>query len=70
MLILGRPTSVVEDVWVGGKRVIAGGKATGVDEEWLKEEMFNQSEWKLVPRPSPLREGLEPLYRAGMGLPN
>lgn len=68
LLILGRPTQVVNQAWVQGKQVIADGQITGVDVEGLKKELFAKSQWA-SDRSSPLREKSEVHYRQVMNLP-
>jgi len=68
LLILGRPTQVVDQAWVQGRHVIADGKITGIDVESFKQELFAKSQWE-SDRPSPMREQVEVHYRQVMKLP-
>ena len=46
LLILGRPTQVVNSVWVNGKQIVANGKVTTINVDNLREELFNHSQWQ------------------------
>ncbi|MDX2244271.1 MAG: amidohydrolase [Leptolyngbyaceae cyanobacterium bins.302] len=43
-LVLGRPTQVVDSVWVKGKRLVAEGKLLTVDVEALRQELLSRSQ--------------------------
>ena len=68
LLILGRPTQVVDSVWVNGKRVVADGKVTTIDVDALRQELFEQSQW-ITNRQSHTVNQIEAHYRSVMGLP-
>lgn len=68
LLILGRPTQVVDRAWVNGKLVISGGEIQGVDVVDLRQQLFEQSQWA-INRQSLMRQQVEVHYRAVMGLP-
>ena len=67
LLVLGRPTQVVDSVWVNGDRIVADGKVATVDVPNLRQTLFEQSQW-LPERPQITRLQYEPLYRQAMGL--
>ncbi|MEN9222050.1 MAG: amidohydrolase [Thermostichus sp. BF3_bins_97] len=74
LLILGRPTQVVDSVWVKGKQVVSAGTVTTVDVAKLRQDLFAQSHWNFPESGSPFRkseqaEQLEARYRRVMGLP-
>ncbi|MEQ9232875.1 amidohydrolase [Coleofasciculus sp. E2-BRE-01] len=66
-LVLGRPTNVVDTVWVNGERVVADGKVTRIDVDELRKELFEQSEW-MSSRQSKSVQPFEAHYRQVMGL--
>ncbi|MGQ9837204.1 MAG: amidohydrolase [Cyanobacteriota bacterium] len=68
LLILGRPTQVVDSVWVKGKQVVAGGTVTTVDVVKLRQDLFAHSHWDPC-RQSTQAKQLEDRYRRVMGLP-
>ncbi len=68
LLVLGRPTQVVDSVWVKGDRVIADGKPTRINLDELRSQLFNRSQWS-VNRKSTTVEQTEARYRAVMQLP-
>lgn len=68
LLVLGRPTQVVDRVWVNGKPLIADGSPTTIDLDGLKQELFDRSQWT-VNRQSPTVAEMEMRYRGVMGLP-
>lgn len=67
LLVLGRPTNVVNSAWVNGKQVIADGKVTTVDVDELRQELFNRSQWQPT-RKSQTVAQIEAHYRTVMGL--
>ena len=67
LLILGRPTNVVESVWVNGKRVVADGKVTTLDVDALRQELFQRSQWSTNRQSRTLGE-IEAHYRRVMQL--
>lgn len=66
-LVLGRPTNVVDTVWVNGERVVADGNVTRIDVNELRKELFEQSEW-ISSRVSKPVHPFEVHYRQVMGL--
>lgn len=67
LLILGRPSQVVDSVWIDGKRIVENGKVMTIDIENLKQELFAKSQW--VPnRKSKSVTQFETHYRSVMGL--
>ncbi|MDB9495997.1 amidohydrolase [Spirulina major CS-329] len=67
LLVMGRPTQVVNYAWVRGQPVIADGKFTRVDVDKLRHDLFTHSEW-IEQRTSTHRAQLEAHYRHVMGL--
>lgn len=67
MLILGRPTNVVDCVWVGGRQVVAEGKLLGVDVDHLRHELWMHSQRRGL-RQSKTAMAIETHYRQVMGL--
>ncbi len=67
LLVLGRPTNVVDSAWVNGKQIIANGKVTTINVDELRQELFNRSQWTTKPQ-SPTVAEIEPHYRTVMGL--
>lgn len=68
LLVLGRPTQVVDSVWVRGDRVIADGMPTRINLDDLRSQLFNRSQWS-VKRQSTTAQQTEAHYRAVMQLP-
>jgi len=66
LLVLGRPTQVVDRVWVRGKAVVVDGQLTTVDVNQLRQELWTRSQEAYDP--SARRTSLEPHYRQVMGL--
>ena len=67
LLVLGRPTNVVDSAWVNGKKIVANGQFTTIDVDNLRQELFNRSQWE-TKRQSQTVKQLEPHYRTVMGL--
>ncbi|MBD2607882.1 amidohydrolase [Scytonema hofmannii FACHB-248] len=67
LLVLGRPTNVVNSVWVNGKQIVADGKVTTIDVDNLRQELFNHSQWQTT-RKSQTVAQIETHYRTVMGL--
>lgn len=67
LLILGRPTQVVESVWVRGNRVVAAGKLTTIQTDRLRQQLCDRSQWTTKRQSQTVRE-LEAHYRAVMDL--
>ncbi|HLP87841.1 MAG TPA: amidohydrolase [Nostocaceae cyanobacterium] len=67
LLVLGRPSNVVNNAWVNGKQIIANGQFTTINLAEFKQELFNRSQWESK-RKSPTVELFESHYRQVMGL--
>ncbi|BAZ65821.1 amidohydrolase [Fischerella sp. NIES-4106] len=67
LLVLGRPSNVVNSAWVNGKQIVADGKVTTIDVEKLQQELFNHSQWD-TQRQSQTVAQIEAHYRLVMGL--
>lgn len=67
LLILGRPTNVVDSVWVNGKQVVANGKVTTINVDELRQKLFNHSQWDTQRKSQTVAE-IEAHYRIVMGL--
>ncbi|MBH8573607.1 amidohydrolase [Nostocaceae cyanobacterium CENA369] len=67
LLVLGRPTNVVDSAWVNGKQIIADGKVTTINVDDLRQELFNRSQWEIT-RKSQTVAQIEAHYRTVMGL--
>lgn len=68
LLILGRPTNVVDSVWINGKQVVVNGKITTIDVDGLRQELFARSQWS-TNRQSKTLSQIETHYRNVMELP-
>ncbi|MGA9378121.1 MAG: amidohydrolase [Phormidium sp.] len=68
LLILGRPTQVVNSVWVDGKRIVENGQLTTINVDNLKQELLEKSQW-VTNRKSKTVSEFEAHYRSVMGLP-
>ncbi|BAY13372.1 amidohydrolase [Calothrix sp. NIES-2098] len=69
LLVLGRPSNVVNHAWMNGKQIVANGKVTTINVNDLRKQIFNHSQWHSQ-RPSPTVDQLATHYRAVMGLPS
>ncbi len=69
LLVLGRPTNVVDSAWVNGKQIIANGKVTTINVDELRQELFQRSQWE-TKRKSQTVTQIETHYRTVMDLPN
>lgn len=67
LLILGRPTQVVNSVWVNGNQIVANGEVTTTNVDNLCQELFNDSQWSNH-RQSQTVTQFETHYRTVMGL--
>ncbi|MBD2244586.1 amidohydrolase [Nostoc sp. FACHB-888] len=67
LLVLGRPSNVVDSAWVNGKQIITGGKFTTINVDELRQELFNRSQWE-TKRKSQTVAQIEAHYRTVMGL--
>lgn len=68
LLVLGRPTQVVESVWVNGKQVVAKGEVSTTNVTELRQALFERSQWTTHRQPPSLPQ-IETHYRTVMGLP-
>lgn len=67
LLVLGRPTNVVDSAWVNGKQIVANGKITTINVDELRQELFKRSQWE-TKRKSETVAQIEAHYRTVMGL--
>nr|WP_230967699.1 amidohydrolase [Nostoc sp. WHI] len=67
LLVLGRPSNVVDSAWVNGKQIVADGKVTTINVDDLRQELFNRSQWE-TKRKSETVAQIEAHYRIVMGL--
>ena len=67
LLVLGRPTNVVNSAWVNSKQIVADGKVTTINVDELRQELFNRSQWE-TKRKSESVAQIEAHYRTVMGL--
>ncbi|MEH2107553.1 amidohydrolase [Nostoc sp.] len=67
LLVLGRPSNVVDSVWVNGKQIVADGKVTTINVDELRQQLFNRSQWE-TKRKSETVAQIEAHYRTVMGL--
>ncbi|HIK07425.1 MAG TPA: amidohydrolase [Trichormus sp. M33_DOE_039] len=67
LLVLGRPTNVVDSAWVNGKQIIANGQVTTINVDELRQELFNRSHWTTKRQSQTVAE-IEAHYRSVMGL--
>ena len=69
LLVLGRPTNIVDSAWVNGKQVVKDGQVTTIDVDNLRQELFKHSEWSTKRKSKTVAE-IEAHYRSVMGLEN
>ncbi|MEH2158373.1 amidohydrolase [Nostoc sp.] len=67
LLVLGRPSNVVDSAWVNGKQIVADGKVTTINVDELRQQLFNRSQWE-TKRKSETVGQIEAHYRTVMGL--
>ena len=67
LLVLGRPTNVVDSVWVNGKQIVGSGRVKNIDVDNLKQELFKHSQWQTKRKSKSVKE-IETHYRKVMGL--
>jgi 5-methylthioadenosine/S-adenosylhomocysteine deaminase len=67
LLVLGRPTNVVDSVWVNGKQIVANGVVITINVDELRQELFNRSQWETT-RQSQTVLQMEGHYRQVMDL--
>lgn len=69
LLVLGRPTNVVDNLWVNGKQIVGDGKVKNIDVDRLRKELFDRSQWDTKRKSKTVAE-LEEHYRFVMDLKN
>ncbi|WP_088892821.1 amidohydrolase [Leptolyngbya ohadii] len=69
LLVTGRPTGVVAQVWVNGQTLVSEGTVQTIDVNQLRQELFDRSTWQSN-RQSKMVPQVEAHYRAVMQLPN
>ncbi len=67
LLVLGRPTNVVDCVWVNGKQIVGDGKVKNIDVDNLRQELFKHSQWQTKRKSKTVKE-IETHYRGVMEL--
>lgn len=67
LLVLGRPTQVVDSVWVGGDRVVSSGQVLTLSVDTLRQQLFERSQW-MFNRQSATTDPFESHYRSVMNL--
>ncbi len=67
LLVLGRPTNIVDSAWVNGKQVVKDGQVTTIDVDNLRQELFKHSQWSTKRKSKTVAE-IEAHYRSVMGL--
>ena len=67
LLILDRPTQVVNSAWVDGKQIVTNGKVTTINVDELRQELFDRSQRNSYRKSATVVE-FEKHYRAVMGL--
>ncbi len=67
LLVLGRPTNVVDSVWVNGKQIVCDGKVKNIDVDNLRQELFKHSQWQTKRKSKTVKE-IETHYRGVMEL--
>lgn len=65
LLVLGRPTNVVDSAWVNGKQIVGNGTVKNIDLDNLKQELFKHSEWQTKRKSKTVKE-IETHYRKVM----
>lgn len=65
LLVLGRPDRVVQDVWVGGKQVVAEGKVLTVDVDNLRQELRLRNQFVNKPTFTTI-QSIESHYRSNL----
>ncbi len=67
LLVLGRPTNVVDSVWVNGKLIVVDGNVKNIDVDSLRQELFKHSQWQTKRKSKTVKE-IETHYRGVMEL--
>ncbi|MDH6059878.1 amidohydrolase [Chrysosporum bergii ANA360D] len=65
LLVLGRPTNVVDSAWVNGRQIVSNGEVNTINVDHLRQELFNRSQWE-INRKSPTIAQIETHYRRVM----
>ena len=65
LLVLGRPTNVVDSAWVNGRQIVSNGEVNTINVDHLRQELFNRSQWE-INRKSPTIAEIETHYRRVM----
>ncbi|MDB9312636.1 amidohydrolase [Spirulina sp. CS-785/01] len=68
LLVMGRPTQVVDRVWVRGEEIIAQGQPTRIDLKGLREALLQYGDWTTTRQSNNIAQ-LEQHYRQVMDLP-
>ncbi|MEH1824548.1 MAG: amidohydrolase [Nostoc sp.] len=67
LLVLGRPSNVVDSAWVNGKQIVTNHQVTTINVDELRQELFNRSQWQ-TKRKSETVAQIEAHYRTVMDL--
>ncbi|MEH1920197.1 amidohydrolase [Nostoc sp.] len=67
LLVLGRPSNVVDSIWVNGKQIVTNHQVTTINIDELRQELFNRSQWQ-TKRKSETVAQIEAHYRTVMDL--
>ncbi|MBN3958790.1 amidohydrolase [Nostoc sp. NMS8] len=67
LLVLGRPSNVVDSIWVNGKQIVTNHQVTTINVDELRQELFNRSQWQ-TKRKSETVAQIEAHYRTVMDL--
>ncbi|WP_017304871.1 amidohydrolase family protein [Spirulina subsalsa] len=67
LLVTGRPTQAVADVWVNGDRIVSNGQSTRLDLDTLRQNLLQYGEWTTNRQSSNIAQ-MEAHYRQVMGL--
>ncbi|WGV26486.1 amidohydrolase [Halotia branconii] len=69
LLVLGRPTNIVDSVWINGQQIVANSKVTTINVDELRQELFKHSQWETKRKSSTVAQ-IETHYRTVMDLPD
>ncbi|MEH1823087.1 MAG: amidohydrolase [Nostoc sp.] len=67
LLVLGRPSNVVDSAWVNGKQIVKNHQVTTINIDELRQELFDRSQWQ-TKRKSETVAQIEAHYRTVMDL--
>ncbi|MEH2111607.1 amidohydrolase [Nostoc sp.] len=67
LLVLGRPSNVVDSIWVNGKQIVKNHQVITINVDELRQELFNRSQSQ-TKRKSETVAQIEAHYRTVMGL--